>query len=66
MTEFFLNQAEKENTENVETNEVKTEETVDAEESVEKEEPVETEDSHVIIAGKPGTKKRFWGFGKKN
>lgn len=64
LTEFFYNQAEKENTEDVETEE--TIETEEVEEPVKTEEPVETEDSHVIIAGKPGTKKRFWGFGKKN
>ena len=70
LTEFFLNQAEKENTEDVEIEE--TIETEDVEESVVTEEPVtteesvETDESHVIIAGKPGNKKRFWGFGKKN
>lgn len=67
LTEFFLNQAETENTEDVETEEtVETEEVDETIETEKVEEPVETDESHVIIAGKPGTKKRFWGFGKKN
>ena len=45
---------------------VETEEVDETIETEKVEEPVETDESHVIIAGKPGTKKRFWGFGKKN
>ena len=67
LTEFFLNQAEKENTEDVEIEEtIETEEVDETIETEKVEEPVETDESHVIIAGKPGNKKRFWGFGKKN